>query len=380
MRANIIYCLYFYLITTSAEDSDDASEEVTSYQLNGFTQEPMSNKDNATDTIKDFEYLANIEEQYQSIMKLKQTTIKLLKWKVAKSLSGILSEEQTSFQRQKFNDLYSNLLKHFQSTMIEEVVEASLKYLKSKKSPEELFDILCYVWQQCFPPASQLNDPSNFEMMLKSQLILYKLYETDSDVQDEYLLKLAYLLFKMRKNKSDLNTDLNVQSQLANISESLPDRLAIFKDNFCMMNAYSKEYIYTSVFYDVEPQSRYILLFREKTPMSVVEAVDIQRTSHDFRWKVILRGSLFKLYYYITDDSKTSVAGTTGINDPSVNYAWNLMFLENNKIVLSQRGLIMCAGSMHIGNLFKVNGFEYGNIYNENNPRCQWLIESCTQN
>ncbi|XP_037814274.1 uncharacterized protein LOC119605318 [Lucilia sericata] len=346
-------------VISSSQHLLDAWNEIKSNYINDIQQS--------------YNIYEQIKEEQYALAQLRSIVEKHLRDKNAEQLANALSSDDIINSAKNLKEIIDNITNHYDNQMADTIFFQAIK-VSLRGNLLTMPDLLWNFYQR--------NDGKYFEIMLRLQIQLYNSFSVRHHKNEKaFLQNYAYRLHTIKKERSYDSVDLSLKSSVQNIVDKLPNNLKYlyFAPYFCLLNIKYEKYIYAAIEAKVDPLSRYIWLWYDNKSMDNTGYLNVDVAEYNLnnekKLKVALKSTTYKFYYYMMP-STNMIAGWDTDGTPS-NHIWDLEFVDDNRVVFSQNGNLMCAVEQHDNERRNVGGRRMGQV-SSTNSECQWRLGKCT--
>ncbi|XP_023292413.2 uncharacterized protein LOC111675804 [Lucilia cuprina] len=311
------------------------------------------------------------EEQY-ALAQLRSIVEKHLRDKNAEELANALNSDDILNSAKNLKEIMNNITNYYDNQMIDSIFVQAINEIILRGNVLAMPDLLWNIYQKNY---------LKYEIMLRFQIQLYNSVSYRHHKNEKvFLQNYAYILHKIKKELLYDSVDLSLKSSVQNIVDKLPNNIKFlyFAPYFCLLNIKYEKYIYTAIEAKVDPLSRYIWLWYDNKSMDNTGYLNVDIAEYNLnnkqQLKVALKSTTYKIYYYMMPSTKM-IAGWDTVGTPS-NHIWDLEFVDDDRVVFSQNGYLMCGVEQHDNERRNVGGRKIGQV-SSTNSECQWRLGEC---
>lgn len=276
----------------------------------------------------------------------------------------ILAHDISCKNVSKQMETYTNIYKNYDKEMVKRIFDDTVDEIVAQNNLLLLKDLL-----------SHINEPENsefFDAMLGVPPQAYSdISNGNATDKYEFLQKFSFMLNILRKHNTYSKKDQNLKSNVDKIINVLPKNvMLLILQRFCLKNVEHSNYIYTSLYPKEESTTHNIWLWNDNDSMDSTGYIKAEFQEVDSadgeEFKVILQGIRFQVYYAM-DPKTREVVGLKA----KLNNMWNIKYLDNDRVVLSQNGFNLCAAENENDEKRRIKGV------NSSSSLCQWRVVDC---
>lgn len=225
--------------------------------------------------------------------------------------------------------------------------------------------------------AHQQEFDNSLELTLNAQMYLYWKFMMERNVNDVYVLNMAFTLYKLQSNANYAFLSDNIKRRLLQARQNLPSTLQylLFADSFCLLNKHYSEFIYTTNAINLDSQRRYDFMYRKANYVASKGRWlrNLYETSTGY--KVNFLSYDLDMYLYMDSSLNNTIMAWRDGTAPD-NSLWSMQLVDN-QLIFEQNNYLMCGSEQTKDSLRRyVYGFS-NSEYTVMSEACQWIAKEC---